>query len=86
MHPDDIEKRPLLLADLPEAAAVNLIIYDCSGRLVCELAKSEHLQAGRHRRAWDGRDRSGLPVVSGVYFLCMEAGDFMATEKLTLLK
>ena len=35
---------------------------------------------------WDGRNESGEPVASGVYFYTLTAGEFTATRKLLIIK
>ena len=42
-------------------------MYDASGRLVRQIV-DEELPSGLHTARWDGRDRSGRPVATGVYF------------------
>ncbi len=76
--------------DLAEAAAVTLRIYDVHGQLVRELAFGLK-EAGRYRdktRAayWDGRNRNGTPVASGVYFYTFTAGEFESTRRMVILK
>jgi hypothetical protein len=51
---------------------VRLALYDLQGRLVLELARRT-LPAGRHAVAWDGRDRNGQAVRSGLYLLELRA-------------
>ena len=35
---------------------------------------------------WDGRNRFGEQVASGIYFYSLSAGDFSATRKMVILK
>jgi flagellar hook assembly protein FlgD len=58
---------------LAAAARVGLSVYDASGRLQRRFPLVE-LPAGRHAIHWDGRDDSGRPVASGVYFLRADFG------------
>ena len=64
---------------------VCLRVYDISGRLVQVLEDSE-IEAGRHTAVWDGRDREGRSVASGVYFCRLEAGEVTDTRAMVLLK
>ncbi|OGC96565.1 MAG: hypothetical protein A2W25_00875 [candidate division Zixibacteria bacterium RBG_16_53_22] len=64
---------------------VTLSVYNLLGQKVLELVNQE-LEAGAHEVEWDGRDRSGKPVSSGLYFYKMQAGDFIDTKMMTLLK
>jgi hypothetical protein len=55
---------------------VSLEVYDVSGRRV-RTVDLGYVGPGRHRAQWDGRDVSGVNLVSGVYFLSLHgiAGD-----------
>ncbi len=62
-----------------------LAIYDLGGRLVRVLL-DEPLSPGAHERLWDGRDASGRPVGSGVYFARLRSAGQGQTLKMTLVK
>ncbi|GEM_PF-2041348 len=68
---------------LPEAAPVQLRIYDVLGQVVRTLV-SQSQKAGVHTVIWNGRKDDGSPAVSGVYFYRLEAGKFKKTNKLVL--
>ncbi|MDZ7290475.1 MAG: clostripain-related cysteine peptidase [candidate division KSB1 bacterium] len=57
---------------LPFAGEVNLAVYDLAGRRVATV-ESGFKSAGEHAVRWDGRDRAGQRVASGVYFYRLEA-------------
>ena len=44
------------------------------------------LQANDYEVLWDGGNRNGTPVASGVYFCKMKTADFSSTRKLVLLR
>ena len=50
-----------------KAGHVSLRIYNVQGALVKTLA-DKHVDAGQHEVSWDGRNSSGKPVSSGVYY------------------
>ncbi|MDH4038916.1 MAG: T9SS type A sorting domain-containing protein, partial [Candidatus Krumholzibacteria bacterium] len=60
-------------------------LYDVTGRLVKTLV-DEPRPAGAHQVSWDGRNGRGEPVATGVYFYRMQAGTFVQTRKMVLLK
>jgi len=65
---------------LPDAYHVTLDIYNVLGQEVASLIDRQ-MEAGKHTATWDGRE-----AASGVYFYRFEAGDFIDTEKMILLK
>ncbi len=71
---------------MSRAGSVTLRVYDVAGRLVRTLVDDDHSPAGRAEVAWDGRDDRGASVASGVYFYRLEAGSFVSTRKMVLLK
>jgi hypothetical protein len=70
---------------LPEAAAVDLRVYNVQGRLVRTLV-NERVPAGRHVASWDGTDEAGSRVSSGIYFYRIATEGNRAERKMVLLK
>ena len=70
-----------LNSDMP----VRLTLYSATGQTIRELM-SGSLRAGRHAVTWDGRDKAGLPVSSGLYFYRLEAGGQVQARRMLLLK
>ncbi len=65
---------------------VYLAIYDISGRLV-RILVNRRVPGGIDRSAtWNGKDRLGTRVRSGVYFYRLTTPSFTETKKLTLVK
>jgi hypothetical protein len=62
-----------------------LKIYNTEGRLVAVLL-DEAKDPDTYKVVWDGKDRNGMPVASGVYFYRLIAGKFDKTRKMVLLK
>ncbi len=75
---------------LAEDADVTLTLYDSTGRVVRTLDLGHQTAAVYESRAkaiyWDGRNRFGEQVASGIYFYSLSAGDFSATRKMLILK
>jgi len=71
---------------LPRSESVSLRIYDLAGRLVRTLCREEFLEAGEHRRTWNGRDDTGRTVAAGVFLYRLEAGPFVETKRMTLIR
>ncbi|HEY7727278.1 MAG TPA: S8 family serine peptidase [Candidatus Eisenbacteria bacterium] len=64
---------------------VEASVYDARGRLVRTLTRGE-LSAGAQTVRWDGRDASGAPAASGIYFVRVETAEGAATRKLAYLR
>ena len=75
---------------LAEDADVSLTIYDTSGALVRSIDIGHQTAAVYETRAkaiyWDGRNRFGEQVASGLYFYHLSAGDFSGTRRMVILK
>jgi flagellar hook assembly protein FlgD len=54
------------------------------GQLVT-ISVHEEKTAGTYTVYWDGNDRNGQPVSSGIYFYKLHAGDFTEVEKMVLI-
>jgi len=66
-------------------AHVSLTVYNVLGQQVATLVDKE-LAAGNYTADWNGNSDAGSAVASGIYFYRLEAGDFVETKKMTLLK
>ena len=84
-YPNPFNSGTTLEFSLSRRSAVELTIHNTLGQIVSTLL-SEERSAGDHRLTWDGRDDFGRTVSSGVYFYRIEAGDFVTTRKMLLLK
>ena len=70
---------------LPDARNVKLTVFNVLGQEVRDLV-DEVREAGYHKVTWDGLNNSGRQVPSGAYFYRIEAGDFVQSMKMVLLK
>jgi len=75
-------------AEQGEAGAgerVTLKVYNLRGQLVAELL-DEELPPGIYTIHWDGRDKMGTGVSSGIYLYKLMWGDRSSTRKMVVLK
>lgn len=79
-YPNPFNPATTISFTLQEKAFVSLRIYDALGREAAVLV-DEELPAGRYSRRWDGRG-----LTSGIYFCRLQAGSFVQTRKLMLLR
>ena len=70
---------------LREAGAVRLDVYNTLGQRVVRLVDERH-EGGFYSVQWDGRDRLGRVVASGIYFARMQAAGETLVQKMVLLK
>ncbi len=84
IFPNPFNPRAVIRYELPRSAAVAFTAYDVRGRLVWQWAGTR--EAGRHELVFEGVDRQDRALASGTYLLRMEAGDFRATRRLTLIR
>ena len=68
-----------------ERVPTSLRIYDPAGRLVRALGGVDY-EPGRHQIHWDGRDRDGRALPSGIYLCELNAGAYTARGKVTVLR
>ena len=71
--------------DLPSDAFVTLTVYDMLGKEITQLVNTTQ-QAGFKSVHWDATESMGIPVGAGVYLYQIQAGDFVQTKKMVLLK
>jgi hypothetical protein len=84
-YPNPFNPTTTIEYSLPKAGQLKLIIYDLLGRTVRALENSTK-QAGLYSTTWNALDENGSQVSSGMYFCRMEAGDFVQTIKLALVR
>ena len=70
---------------LARADAVELGVYDLSGRVVRVLQRGR-LTAGVHHVEWNGRDEHGSRVPAGVYFVRLDGTGLHVESKLVKLQ
>ena len=64
---------------------VRISIFDISGNPIKTLVNEVKI-AGFHSARWDAINDKGLPISAGVYFYKIQAGNFVDTKKMILLK
>ena len=47
---------------------------------------NEQQDSGQRSIIWNAKDKNGQPVSAGIYLYQMQAGDFVQTKKLILIK
>ncbi|MCK6621403.1 MAG: choice-of-anchor J domain-containing protein [Calditrichia bacterium] len=84
-YPNPFNPSTAIVYDLAKNAGVTLKIYDLSGREVKTLVQGFQ-GAGTYTVNWNGTNDAGVKVASGIYLYRLEAGNFVQTRKMVLLK
>jgi hypothetical protein len=82
--PNPFNPRTTFRVRFHQTAPYTVSIYDITGRRVD--AWTGYASAGMERVTWDGRDRSGRPAASGMYFISVASGAEVARGKMVLLR
>jgi hypothetical protein len=83
--PNPFNGNALIRFGLPEPGHIVLSVQDVRGRRVAVLADGYH-EAGEFVKKWDGRDNSSGEISPGIYFISLEAGDQVATQKVVFVR
>jgi PKD repeat protein len=84
-YPNPFNPVTTIKYDLPEQAFVMLTIYDMMGRELSRLLDNTQ-EAGFRSVVWNSTDSMGRPVSAGIYLYQIQAGEFVQTKKIVLLK
>ena len=79
-YPNPFNPTTTISYQLPSASLVNLSVYDISGRLVIELVNAWR-DVGHYEITFDASD-----LTSGIYIYRLQAGDFIVSGKMILMK
>jgi len=84
-YPNPFNPSTQISFTLPSAAPVTLRVYNILGEMVIELV-DEQMTAGPHTVEWNGANRHGQRVASGVYIYLLQSGSYHDSKKMLLLK
>ena len=79
-YPNPFNPGTTIEFDIPKTAITKLIIYDAIGREITTLVNGE-LTAGKYKIDWNAGSFG-----SGIYYYQLKAGEFIATNKMLLIK
>ena len=84
-YPNPFNPETTLHYYLPEQSFVNISIYDMFGREIKNLIKTTQ-EMGQWSIKWNATNHDGKIVSGGIYFYKIQAGAYLKTGKMTLLK
>lgn len=84
-HPNPFNPVTEIRFRLPEAAPVEVTVYDVAGREVRRLA-NRLFDSGPQSVRWDGKDNEGNAVSSGVYFYRLRSDRVAQVRKMVMIR
>ena len=84
-YPNPFNPETEIRFQLPEITHVVLKIFNTLGQEIVMLADQQY-EAGHHSVRWDGKDKNGNAVSSGIYFYQLQGGSFTQVKKMSLLR
>ena len=84
-YPNPFNKNTKIPIDMLHGDALRIVIYDMHGKQIKTLS-DEFKSAGKYEIEWDGTDRFGKPVSTGVYLAIMQTRNFSQARKLMFIK
>jgi hypothetical protein len=84
-YPNPFNPVTTLRYDLPEQTHVNITVYDMLGRKVRTILNQQQ-DPGYKSLIWNATNDYGKPVSAGIYLYQIQAGEYMQTKKMVLLK
>ena len=85
-YPNPFNPSTFINFTLPEVNKVSLVIFDVLGRKVIELLKDKKYEPGNWKVIWKGQNSFGEKAASGIYFYRINAGEFVKTKKMVLIR
>lgn len=84
-YPNPFNSMTTIWFTIQETTPISLKIFNVMGQAVSELIDQKYAP-GNYSVRWDGCDRSGRAVASGLYFVRLQGKDNSAVIKMMLLR
>ncbi len=84
-YPNPFNPSTSIKFEIQQASHVKFAIYNMLGEEV-RLLLDEEKSSGMYEIQWDGKNKQGLTLPSGVYFYSLSAGNFKEIRKMILAK
>ncbi len=83
--PNPFNSGTVIRFSLPQADKIELSVYNLAGQKIATLAQGLR-PAGSYAINWDGRDKQGRALASGLYFYRLQSAAQIKTRKLLLVR
>ncbi len=84
-YPNPFNPTTTIRFELPRSSAVRLDIYNVLGEKIRTLVDDKR-DAGVHELTWDGKNKDGITMPSGVYLYLLSADEHREVRKMILAK
>jgi hypothetical protein len=84
-HPNPFNAGTLIKYEISQAGPVSVKIYNLAGQEILEIVNAVQ-HPGRYQINWNGRDSQGETVPSGVYICRIQAGSFVQTQRMIMVR
>jgi agmatine deiminase len=83
-YPNPFSDQVVITLELSISQIINLEVFNASGEKIKTIA-NKRMDAGSYLFGWDGTNKQGTKMKSGIYFYRLRAGDFEKVEKLLMV-
>ncbi len=83
--PNPFKSATIISFEVKEACKTIIDVYNVKGQIVRTLI-NETKSIGNHKVVWDGKDKLGRSLATGIYFINMKAGSYSTTKKVILIR
>ena len=84
-YPNPFNPSTTIQYEIPKTGKVEVSIFDINGRLIKNVVNQTQ-QAGSRRVVWNGQNKSGVKVASGLYVYTVKFENTILSKKMILLK
>ena len=84
-YPNPFNPSTTIRYNLAKASQVELAVFNAMGQKITKLV-SEHQTAGYHQVVWDGKNKNGSFVSSGIYIYQIKTGVNLSAKKMIYMK
>ena len=84
-YPNPFNPQTIIRFHLSGRQGVSLDVFSVNGRHIASLVE-DVLDPGPHQVVWTGRDDAGRSVASGTYFYRLDAGGYVQTKSMVMIK
>ena len=85
-YPNPFNPTTTIQYTLPMRDQITVTVYNMLGQEVVRLMNNEEKPAGTYQISWNGMDKNGVQVSSGMYFYTMSSPHMQKTMRMTFLK